>query len=164
MVTQIWRRRRAEPGAETTEPARPTSKRTLTRQRPSAPTAPGRTEPRRVFTRRRPVESVPTTVLVDRRTARRWSGRRHNLVSATIWLAALATALVLLLGILLTFAGANPDNVIIHTIIRAGAWLASPFHDVFLNPDPDRQLYINWGIAAAAYLLVGRTLSWLVRR
>ena len=167
MVTQIWRRRRADAAPEKTEQETSAPKRTLTRRRPDAADAadaPRRTEPRRAFTRRQPVESVPTTVLVDRRTARRWGGRRHNLVSAAIWLAALSVALVLLLGILLTLAGANPDNVIIHTIMRAGTWLASPFRDVFLNTDPDRQLYTNWGIAAAVYLLIGRAMSWLVRR
>jgi hypothetical protein len=144
MVTQIWRRRRAEAAPEKTEPER--------------------TEPGRIFTRHRPVEAVPRTVLVDRRTARKLRTRRHNVVSAAIWLVALAAVLVLLLGMLLSFAGANPDNDIIHTIMRAGTWLASPFHDVFLDSDPDRQLYVNWGIAAAVYLLIGRALSWLVRR
>jgi hypothetical protein len=156
MVMQMWRRRREEEAA----PEKPAPKRTLTGQRPASDHA----WPKRTLTRQRPVEAVPTTVLVDRRTARRWSGRRHNPVSAAIWLAALAVALVLLLGMLLTYAGANPDNVIIHAIMRAGTWLASPFHDVFLNSDPDRQLYINWGIAAAVYLLIGRALSWLVHR
>ncbi len=143
MVTHIWRRRRAEPAPDETE---------------SAPTA-----PRRVVTGQRPVEAVPQTVLVDRRTARRWRGRRHNPVSAAIWVAAWAAALILVLGILLTWANANPANGVVHPFMQAADWLGTPFRNAFLNPDPKQRLYSDWGVAAGAYLLIGRVLSWLIR-
>jgi uncharacterized membrane protein len=66
------------------------------------------------------VRAVPTTVLVDRRTARRWGGRRRNPVSAAIWLVTWAAVLILLVGILLTWGNANPANDVIHPILRAG--------------------------------------------
>jgi hypothetical protein len=167
MVTQIWRRRRAEarpeetppagPPAETTEPAGPAGP-----AEPGTPGGPAR--PRRIVTRRRPVEAVPQTVLVDRRTARRWRGaRKHNLVSATIWLAAWIAAAILLLGILLTWANANPANDIMSPVLRAAEWLGSPFRDAFMNPDPEHRLYASWGLAAGVYLVIGRVLSWLTR-
>jgi hypothetical protein len=154
MVTHIWRRRRAEATPEEAPPTRQTE--------PAEPTGPAKR--RRIVTRRRPVEAVPQTVLVDRRTARRWRGaRRHNLVSATIWLAAWVGAAILLLGILLTWANANPANDILQPILHAADWLGSPFRDAFRNPDPKHRLYANWGLAAAVYLLIGRVLSWLTR-
>jgi len=110
------------------------------------------------------VEAVPQTVLVDRRTARRWRGaRRHNLISAAIWLAAWVAAGILVLGILLTWANANSSNDILHPILRAADWLGSPFRNAFLNPDPKHRLYADWGVAAGVYLVIGRVLSWLTR-
>lgn len=166
MVTQIWRRRRADAAPENARTAE--SESATGRRRPpflwgrrtaaSEPAA-----PRRVVTGRRPVDAVPQTVLVDRRTARRWRGRAHNPVSATIWLAAWAAALILLLGILLTWANANSANAIVHPIMRAADWLGSPFRNAFLNPDPKHRLYADWGVAAGVYLVIGRVLSWLTR-
>jgi hypothetical protein len=154
MVTHIWRRRRAEETPEETRPAGPPG--------PAEPGGSARL--RRIVTRQRPVEAVPQTVLVDRRTARRWRGaRRHNLVSATIWLAAWVAAAILLLGILLTWANANPANDILSPVLRAADWLGSPFRNAFLNPDPQHRLYASWGLAAGVYLVIGRVLSWLTR-
>lgn len=157
MVTHIWRRRQTDRTAGETDTAEPDQKRSLFGGWTAT------TEPRRVRTAREPVEAVPQTVLVDRRTARRWRGRRRNPVSLVIWLAAWAAALILLLGILLTWGNANPANDIVHAILRAGTWLATPFHDAFVNPNPQHRLYADWGVAAAVYLVIGRVLSWLVR-
>lgn len=173
MVTHIWRRRRAEAAAEDTDTADSadsadaglgdTERRSWMRRRIMATTSPAPVEPRRVVTGQRSVEAVPQTVLVDRRTARRWRTRRHNLVSATIWLAAWVAALILGLGILLTWANANPANDVVHPILRAADWLGTPFRNAFLNPDPKHRLYADWGVAAGAYLVVGRVMSWLTR-
>ena len=173
MVTHIWRRRRAEAAPEETDAAdtadaadaerRAAERRSWMRRRLMIATSPPSTEPRHVVTAQRPVEAVPQTVLVDRRTARRWRTRRHNIVSATIWLAAWVAALVLGLGILLTWANANPANDVVHPILRAADWLGTPFRNAFLNPDPKHRLYADWGVAAGAYLVIGRVLSWLTR-
>ncbi|HEY7485560.1 MAG TPA: hypothetical protein VH912_13940 [Streptosporangiaceae bacterium] len=157
MVTHIWRRRRTETMRAEAAPAEPERKRSLLGRRTDP------TGPKEVLTRQRPVEAVPQTVLVDRRTARRWRGRAHNPVSLVVWIAAWAAVLILLLGIVLTWANANPANDIVHQILRAGNWLATPFHDAFLNPDPKHRLYADWGVAAAVYLVIGRVLSWLIR-
>ena len=144
MATHIWRRRRAEAAPEDTETAEPDRR-------------------RRLLTRQRPVEAVPQTVLVDRRTARKWRSRRHNPISAAIWLAAWAAALILLLGILLTWVNANPANEIVHQALRAADWLGTPFRNAFLGLDPKHQIYADWGVAAGVYLIIGRVLSWLTR-
>ncbi|HEU5159488.1 MAG TPA: hypothetical protein VFU43_21000 [Streptosporangiaceae bacterium] len=154
MVTHIWRRRRAEAAPDDTRTAEPAE--------PAAPSG-RQARLRRIVTGRRPVEAVPQTVLVDRRTARRWRGHRHNPVSSAIWAAAWAAAVVLGLGILLTWANANPANDVVQPVMRMAQWLGSPFNDAFLNPDPKQRLYAEWGVAAGAYLLIGRVLSWLTR-
>jgi hypothetical protein len=162
MVTHIWRRRRAEATSEDMRPAEPAASAGTAEPNGSAGRAAGL---RRIVTRQRPVDAVPQTVLVDRRTARRWrsSTRRHNPVSAVVWLAAWVAAAILVLGILLTWANANPSNDILQPILRAADWLGSPFRNAFLNPDPKHRLYADWGVAAGVYLVLGRVLSWLTR-
>ena len=157
MVTHIWRRRRTEATPEATRPAEPAER--------AGGAEPGSrpAKLRRTITAQRPVEAVPQTVLVDRRTARRWRGRRHNPVSGAIWLTAWVAVAILLLGILLTWANANSANGIVHPIMRAADWLGSPFRNAFLNPDPKHRLYADWGVAAGVYLVIGRVLSWLTR-
>jgi hypothetical protein len=114
------------------------------------------TEPRRAP--RRPGRGP----FADRRPARRRYG--HNPISALVWLAAWAAALTLLAGMGLTWAEANTGNALVQNTLDAGRWLATPFADVFTNIDPDKRLYANWGLAAAVYYVLGRVLSWLIRR
>lgn len=102
-----------------------------------------------------------TTVL--KRRPGRWRRMRHNPISLAILAAGIAAAAILVLGILLTLGGANPSNTLVHTTLRSGGWLATPFHDLFLRPDPKHQLYLNWGIAAGVYYALARALSWLTR-
>ena len=168
MVTHIWRRRRAEAAPDDTDTAGTVvtddaDQRRSWRRRVVAATTPTSTEPRRVVTGQQPVEAVPQTVLVDRRTARRWRGHRHNPISALIWSAAWAAAVTLLLGMLLVWANANPANDVVHVVLRMADWLGTPFQNAFLNPDPKHRLYADWGVAAGAYLVIGRVLSWLIR-
>ncbi|WP_083999195.1 hypothetical protein [Actinomadura kijaniata] len=102
------------------------------------------------------------TVVAPARPARRWR-HRPNPVSRLLLGLGWAAALILLLGMALTLSGANPGNALVDATLDAGAWLATPFHDLFTRPNPDHQLYLNWGIAAAVYYLLGRALSWLTR-
>lgn len=93
----------------------------------------------------------------------RYPWRRVHPVSRTIWALTWAATIILLLGILLVAAKANQGNAVVHAIMSTGRWLATPLHDVFNNPNPDHSLYENWGLAAAVYFIVGRTLAWLIR-
>jgi hypothetical protein len=85
-------------------------------------------------------------------------------VSRLVWLAGLVAALILLAGMGFTYAGANMHNDLVTAVMRAGRWLATPFEEVFMYRDPAKQLYANWGLAAAVYYVLGRMLSWLIRR
>lgn len=109
-----------------------------------------------------PAAPAPERTVVVERRPRRWRNR-PNPVSRLLLGLGWAAALILLLGIALTWAQANPANALVDATLDAGAWLATPFHDIFTRPNPDHQLYVNWGIAALVYYLLGRTLSWLTR-
>ncbi|MDX6428325.1 MAG: hypothetical protein QOE54_691 [Streptosporangiaceae bacterium] len=167
MAVQIWRRRRTSAPALDPATDTPTDTAADTRTRPrlfprrTADEA-GTARPR-IFTGRRVAEAKPQTVLVDKKTARRWRRHRRNPVSTGLWMTAVTAALILALGMLLTWSNANQANEVVHAIMRTGAWLATPFHDVFANPDPKHQMYENWAVAAGVYLIIGRALSWLTR-
>lgn len=103
------------------------------------------------------------TVTIDRRRWRRLRRHQHNPISRLIWAAGWTAALILLAGMLVTWIEANPANALVGGILDMGTWLATPFHDLFRDTDPQRRLYLNWGVAAAAYYVLGRVVSWLVR-
>jgi hypothetical protein len=90
--------------------------------------------------------------------------QRHNPVSLLVWLAGWAAALILVAGTALTYARADMSNAAVHAVMDAGRWLATPFSEVFSYRDRSRQLYANWLLAAAVYWIIGRMLSWLIRR
>jgi hypothetical protein len=116
--------------------------------------------------RREPTETTPA--VRDTRT-RRWNTtrvrrfQRHDGLSAFVWLAAWTITLVLLFGIALTWGDANQGNGVVHAVMRAGSWLATPFDDVFRNADARKQLTENRLFAAGVYLVAGRVLAWLLR-
>src|SRR5258708_315997 len=121
MAVQIWRRRRtADPAVDpATKPEPQTTRPRLFPRRTAEDT--GTSRPR-IFNGRRVAEAEPQTVLVDKKTARRWRHRR-NPVSTAIWMAAVAAALILGLGMLLTWSDANQANDVVHAIMRMGSWL-----------------------------------------
>jgi len=123
--------------------------------------APESRTPLRERLRVRRKEPGTQTVVVRRR--RHWLGGRPNPVSMMVMAAGWAAALILVLGILLTWGDANPGNTLVDATLDAGRWLAGPFHDVFTRSDPKHQLYLNWSIAAGVYYVMARVVSWLIR-
>lgn len=94
-----------------------------------------------------------------------WSGVRvgRAYLAKTIMTVALVVALLLGLGAVLVGFGANPHNVLVSGLTRAGGWLSGPFGDLFTFADHTKQVLVDWVIAAAAYLVVGGILSRLIR-
>ncbi len=73
----------------------------------------------------------------------------------------LGLAAVVALGVLFVLAPTNPDNGLVSTVADVARWAAGPFRDVFtVADDAERELVVNYGFAAAVYvvgaLLVGR--------
>ncbi|MFF5258538.1 hypothetical protein ACFY4C_06300 [Actinomadura viridis] len=134
------------------------------RRRGDAAHADGTTQrPRRAWpVRRTAAGEAPGRTVVERRPSR-WRRSRHNPISAMILAAGWAAAVILGLGMLLTWGDANPGNALVDATLDTGRWLATPFHDAFPRPNPEHGLYLNWSIAAAVYYLMGRVLSWLTR-
>jgi hypothetical protein len=85
-------------------------------------------------------------------------------VGQVIWAAAVVATLILVAGVALTWTGANPANDLVHGLMRAGTWLASPFRGVFTDPNGRERLTENHFLAAAVYLTAGGVLSWIVDR
>ncbi|MGI8328887.1 hypothetical protein ACRYCC_02915 [Actinomadura scrupuli] len=162
MAVQIWRRRRtADPAIDSAEGETETARPRLFPRRTPPETEAGTAPPRRLGRLKDP-DAKPRTVPAKKKTPRRWRNRR-NPISTAIWMAAVAAAAVLGLGMLLTYSDANQANDVVHAIMRTGDWLATPFRDMFVNADPKHQLYQNWAVAAGAYLVLGRALAWLTR-
>ena len=63
------------------------------------------------------------------------------------------------LAILLVIVDANQGNVIVNAIIEVGSFFSTPFHNMFLQSDPEMNVLINWGLAALAYLLIGGVVA-----
>lgn len=73
-------------------------------------------------------------------------------------------AAVLVLGIVLVVLEANRDNAIVDAVLDAGRFLAGPFDDMFEPDDAKVRVAVNWGIAAAVYLIAGGLIARLLRR
>jgi hypothetical protein len=73
-------------------------------------------------------------------------------------------ALILVTGILLVVLEANRDNTVVDAVLDAARFLAGPFDDMFKPDGRELRVAINWGIAAAIYLVVGGLIARLLRR
>lgn len=80
-------------------------------------------------------------------------GRVLAVVYTVSRLVFLLLALVMVLGIILTLAPSNPDNVIVRNGLELAESAAGPFKDVFTLQDPERQTIVNYAVAAAVYVL-----------
>ena len=73
-------------------------------------------------------------------------------------------AVVIAVGVLLVVLEANQNNNIVDAWLDAAGWLVGPFVDFFTLDDPKLNVAVNWGLALAIYVLVGRGISTLLRR
>ncbi|MEQ4204556.1 hypothetical protein ABN028_17820 [Actinopolymorpha sp. B17G11] len=116
---------------------------------PSAPSS-GRADGRRTpGDRKRPTGSLV--------------GKVREMVATVVFAVAVLAALVMALGAILTALEANQDNEIVAAVLGLAGRLDGPFADVFTFADAMKQTLVNWGIAAAVYLVVGRVVERVVR-
>ncbi|MDQ1746220.1 MAG: hypothetical protein QOD07_483 [Frankiaceae bacterium] len=79
-------------------------------------------------------------------------------VARAVAAAALIVALIIGAAILLYVYAPHTTGSAVHWVKQAGSWLTSPFHNV-VNARGLRHLWLNWGIAAAVYLVGGLIIS-----
>ena len=80
-------------------------------------------------------------------------------VGALIWLIAAVAAIVIILHIVLVLFEANPGNSFVDFIGDAASTLAWFFKDLFNVDDAKLEVVVNYGLAAAVYIALGRVLA-----
>ncbi|MGH3520581.1 MAG: hypothetical protein ACRDQ7_25070 [Haloechinothrix sp.] len=87
-----------------------------------------------------------------------------GLLAAVVRWIGLIFALILVLHIIFTIAGANPDNGIVQFMNSWADPLTLGFQDLFQPEDENLRVLINYGIAAIFWLIVSAVGSRIVRR
>lgn len=75
-----------------------------------------------------------------------------------------AVVLIIVAGILLALLRANSTNGVVSEVHGWGRWLVGPFNGMFSFHRTRVGVAVNWGIAAAVYVLAGGLLSRLIGR
>ena len=84
------------------------------------------------------------------------------LLARIVRLATKAVAAVIVAGILLYVLGANQSNAVVEVVMDAGRFLVGPFDGLFTMDDAKWELAVNWGIAAAVWLIAGALVARLL--
>jgi len=90
----------------------------------------------------------------------------RNRVAALVWLIAVLAAAILAVGALLVALDANPENDVVDFFRTLARDIDGPFSDVFTFDGDNAQTkerLVNWGLAAIAYLVVGKILDRIIR-
>ena len=81
------------------------------------------------------------------------------LLARIVRLVTKAVAAVIVAGILLFVLGANQSNDIVSLVTDAGEFLVGPFDTLFKIDDAKWEIAVNWGIAAAVWLIAGALVA-----
>ena len=91
-------------------------------------------------------------------------------IASVVWLVAVVCALILAVGALLIALNANQDNAIVKFVLDAADTLDlgvfSRTEGIFTFEGANaatKNALVNWGIAAIAYLVVGKILDRIIR-
>lgn len=76
----------------------------------------------------------------------------------------LAFAVVLVIHVLLTVGGANPDNGITRFFDTVADPLALAFKSLFTPENAELRVLVNYGLAALFWLIVSSVVARLIRR
>lgn len=85
------------------------------------------------------------------------------LASLVRW-AGLVVVIILVVRVLLTIGGANPQNGITSFVTSWSDPLASGFKDLFTPTDAKLRVLVNYGLAAIFWLIVSSILARIIRR
>jgi H+/gluconate symporter-like permease len=83
-------------------------------------------------------------------------------VASLVAAAALAVALLIGAAICLHVFAPGANGAVVRWVHDAGAWLTQPFHGAIQRSGGHR-LTVNWGVAAAVYLVGGLVVARLLR-
>ena len=90
--------------------------------------------------------------------------RARNVVASIVWLVAVLCAAILAVGALFTaLSQTNESNEIVQWVLARGEALVGPFGDLFKLETAKNTILVNWGIAAVAYLVVGKIAERIIR-
>jgi hypothetical protein len=109
-------------------------------------------------------------VRVSRRQGRREGGgvgalgQGADLLVRVVQLVLSIVVAIIVAGILLVVLKANAANSIVSEVHSWARWLAGPFDGMFSFHSANDTVAVNWGIAAAVYLLVGGLIARLIGR
>src|ERR671914_949450 len=92
-----------------------------------------------------------------------WRRIRDALATAVVLVAA-TVAVILAVHVVFVVFEANGAHRIVKTINSWAGTLAWNFKDIFTPADPKAAAFVNYGLAAAIYLIAGRVLAAMIRR
>jgi hypothetical protein len=98
-----------------------------------------------------------------RRTGRNPLAGGLTLLGRLIALVLSILAAIIILAIVVKVFDANRANVIVDNLIRAGDYLVGPLKGIFQFSSRDTEVAVNWGIAAALYLIVAAIVRRVLR-
>ncbi|MGH3471875.1 MAG: hypothetical protein ACRDPG_07500 [Nocardioidaceae bacterium] len=89
-------------------------------------------------------------------------------IASLVWLVAVVAAVILAVGALLVALHANQGNTLVSWVLDVAGKIDGPFWKIFEftkngHPDVVKEHLVNWGLAAVAYLIVGRILDRIIR-
>jgi hypothetical protein len=94
----------------------------------------------------------------------RGSARAAGLLVRVVHLVVGIIVVIIVAGILLVVLKANPTNSIVSEVHDWARTLVGPFDGMFSFHSANVAIAVNWGIAAAVYLLVGGLIARLIGR
>jgi hypothetical protein len=94
----------------------------------------------------------------------RGARRVRHLLAYLIDVVVAIVAVLILAGILLVALEASRDNSVVSAMLDTAKFLAGPFDGMFEPSNRRLGVAVNWGIAIAVYVFVGRWLTGRLRR
>ncbi|HEX4226113.1 MAG TPA: hypothetical protein VHZ97_27360 [Pseudonocardiaceae bacterium] len=91
-------------------------------------------------------------------------GRVAGILAGLVRWAGLIVVIILVVRVLLTVGGANPNNGITSFITTVSDPLAWGFKDLFTPGDAKLRVLVNYGVAAIFWLIVSSIVARLIRR
>lgn len=91
-------------------------------------------------------------------------GKVAGVLAGLVRWAGLIVVIILVVRVLLTVGGANPNNGITSFITTVSDPLAWGFKDLFTPSDAKLRVLVNYGIAAIFWLIVSSIIARLIRR